>query len=109
MSSLAWTLHHHCGIIFAMDTSDREQDLSGAVLGPVVPIPSVLSTASPTDVIVLSNSAVYPQSIPKLLRGMLERSGISIGEAARRLEVNPNTISQYLNGRRSKPSIQWLV
>lgn len=45
----------------------------------------------------------------RLLETMLKQAGLSISEAARRLDCTPNAISQYLHGRRTKPSLLWFL
>jgi hypothetical protein len=49
------------------------------------------------------------RAIAKLLEQVISKGGLSIGEASRRLGVTPNTIRQYLHGRRTKPSLFWFV
>ena len=45
----------------------------------------------------------------KLIAQLLNKAGLSIGEAARQMGVTPNAIRQYVKGRRNKPSVAWLV
>ena len=49
------------------------------------------------------------QAIAKLLGTLLNRGGISIAEASRRLGVTSNAVRQYMRGRRSKPSLIWFI
>lgn len=49
------------------------------------------------------------RAISKLLEILINRSGLSISEVARRMGVTTNAIRQYLHGRRNKPSLLWFV
>lgn len=74
-----------------------------------VPLPS-LQTAP----IYRAHSSLTPvvcdeRAISRLLELILIRSGLSISEVARRMCVTPNSVRQYINGRRSKPSLLWVV
>lgn len=49
-------------------------------------------------------------SIPHLLRRLLERAGVSSSEAARRLGVVPNTIRQYYRFNAPiNPGLVWFI
>ena len=45
----------------------------------------------------------------KLIGHLLNRAGLSIGEASKQMGVTPNAIRQYVKGRRNKPSVAWMV
>lgn len=49
------------------------------------------------------------RAIARLLETIIHKSGLSIHDVAKRLGVTTNTIRQYLHGRRTRPSVQWLV
>lgn len=49
------------------------------------------------------------RQIQRLLERLLSTGGLSVNEAARLMGTNPNSIRQYLRGRRNKPSLRWFV
>lgn len=49
------------------------------------------------------------RAIGHLLGLLMSRSGLSTNEVARRLGVTPNSVRQYLKGRRCKPSLIWFI
>lgn len=49
-----------------------------------------------------------PRAISRLLETALSRAGLSISEAARRLDVSPQAIRQYVHGRRNPSLGQFL-
>jgi hypothetical protein len=79
-------------------------------VGPAVPMPSgapsylTSNRSSPLTPVVCDERA-----IGRLLELLLSRSGLTVGEAARRMGVTSNTIRQYIAGRRSRPSLIWFV
>lgn len=75
----------------------------------LVPTPSSASIPSPRFTSPLTPLVCDEQAIARLLRVMLRRAGLSIGEASRRLGIDANSISQYLNGRRKRPSLIWFL
>lgn len=77
--------------------------------GPTVPVPSLgaiplVRVSSPLTPVVCDDRA-----ITRLLEQILLRSGLTISEAARRLGVSPSALRQYINGRRSRPSLFWFA
>lgn len=40
---------------------------------------------------------------------LIQRSGLSIPEVARRMGVTQNAVRQYIVGRRTKPSLIWFI
>lgn len=50
-----------------------------------------------------------PNSLPQLVALILERAGLTTREAAQRIGVQPETLRQYLSGRRKRPSVEWLA
>lgn len=73
------------------------------------PMPSSASVPAPRFTSPLTPLVCDEKAIARLLRVMLRRAGLSIGEASRRLGIDANSISQYLNGRRSRPSLIWFL
>lgn len=49
------------------------------------------------------------RAIAALLRMILDKSGLSTGEVARRLGVRRETIKQYTAGRRTKPGLPFFI
>jgi hypothetical protein len=49
------------------------------------------------------------RAMSNLLRALLDRAGISIMEASRRMGSSDQSLRQYLNGRRSAPSLYWFT
>lgn len=81
-----------------------------AIESDLVPLPSsgsaIPAFRTPTP---LTQLICDERAISALLRTLLNRAGLSNGEAARRLGVNYNSVSQYLNGRRNRPSLLWFL
>jgi hypothetical protein len=67
----------------------------------------------------LASSAINPApfrvlvpdeaSTVKLLEDLLKMSGLSIRQAAKNMGVEDMSLRQYLRGRRSNPSVIWLI
>ena len=77
-------------------------------------LPFVTLPSSSTIPIINHTSPLTPVTcdervMSRLLELMLNRGGLSIAEAAKRLGFSANNISQYINGRRSHPSLLWFV
>lgn len=88
----------------APPTSEAAEPTNSAI-----PLPS--SSAIPTF---RSQTSLTPvicdeRAIARLLGTLLQKGGLSNHEAARRLGVTYNAVSQYLNGRRCKPSLLWFL
>jgi hypothetical protein len=81
-------------------------------------------SSSPFDFSPLPGGATYPlfhktspltpmvcdrRAITRLLGTLLEKAGISVGEASRRLGMNDQSLRPYLKGRRTKPSLLWFL
>lgn len=49
------------------------------------------------------------RAIARLLGLILEKRGLTVGEAARRLGVRDEAVRQYVTGRRSNPSLEWFA
>lgn len=91
----------------------------------MIDFPGVVPSTSPSDapdVAPLASSTPHVRSsstlspvicdervISKLLESLLYRSGQSSGEVARKMGVSPNSVRQYINGRRCRPSLIWFV
>lgn len=90
------------------DAPDARQEV-----GPAVPLPSTRAVV-PAFSPYVRTSSLTPvvcdeRAIAGLLEALLTRSGVSVKEAARRLGCSPQSIRQYLHGRRDKPSLLWFV
>ena len=48
-------------------------------------------------------------AIGRLLETILDRGGLTISEMARRMDVTPQCIRQYIHGRRRNPSLKWFI
>lgn len=87
-----------------------EEEPLGASESPfLVPMPSVTAVpvvklSSPLTPVVCDDRALL-----RLLTTLLERSGQSAGDVARRLGLTDNSILQYTKGRRTRPSLQWFL
>ena len=73
-------------------------DLSPYAMPSPAPVGVSLHTLVPNE-----------RAIARVLEGMLSRSGLTLGEAARALGVTPNAVRQYLRGRRHRPSLEWFI
>lgn len=76
---------------------------------PTVPMPSLgavnlVRSSSPLTPVVCDDRA-----ITRLLESILLRSGLTLSEAARRIGVHPSSLRQYINGRRTRPSLFWFA
>jgi len=71
------------------------------------PIPSVAQVSSPflSVAVVLSDE----RAVPRLVELLIERSGLSQAEIARRMGIQSQSLNQYKIARRSRPSLQWLA
>ena len=69
-----------------------------------VPVPSSLTQRTAHVAIVLSDD----RSIPPLLTQIVDRSGLSQSEIARRLGVTRQTVNQVLLARK-RPTLQWFA
>lgn len=49
------------------------------------------------------------RAISRLLELLMQRAGFSLNETASRLGVVPNSVRQYVNGRRLRPSLMWFI
>jgi len=74
-----------------------------------VPLPSLVSSSPLYHTSPLSSVICDERAIAYLLETLLHRAGLSIAEASRRLGNGPNTISQYINKRRCRPSLLWFI
>lgn len=84
---------------------DKSFDIPGGL-----PLPSsALSKPLPSPAINLSRSVVSEQSISGLLDRLLRGAGLSVREAAKRLEMNDESVRQYVRGRRNRPSLSWFI
>lgn len=74
----------------------------------LVPLPSSRSPhySQPASLLPLVHDQ---RSIPRLLELLLDRSDLSVKEAALRLGVNDNAVRQYVAGRRTNPGVMWLI
>lgn len=66
-------------------------------------IPAIRATTPLTPVV------CDERAIAGLLGMILNRAGLSVGEAAKRMGVSDEALRQYLKGRRTKPSLIWFV
>jgi len=76
---------------------------------PLVPIPSLVTSSPLYKSSPLTSLICDEEAISRLLEILLQRAGLSISEASRRMGCGHNTISQYINKRRSKPSLLWFL
>lgn len=72
----------------------------------IIPLPSSSSSppSHPRAVLVADDRAVSG-----LITLLLDRSGVSQHELARRLGIKVQSISQYKRGKRANPSVKWLA
>jgi hypothetical protein len=49
-----------------------------------------------------------PRAISRLLEMALSKGGLSVSEAARRLDISPQAIRQYIHGRRNPTIAQFI-
>lgn len=56
-----------------------------------------------------SRRIVNQTTIARLLAHFLNNSGGTLSAASQRLGIAPQSLRQYLSGKRSKPSIEWLI
>lgn len=89
----------------ALSTTDSAQEPSSPILGPI-PSSFANSISSPATFRVLVPDEA---AIVKLLEDLLNASGMSVKAAARNLGVQEMSIRQYTRGRRSNPSVVWLL
>jgi hypothetical protein len=74
------------------------------------PIPSQSAPAVlRTNLTSLTPIVCDERAIPRLLELILVKSGLTLQEVARRLGVTPNSVRQYIQGRRCKPSLIWVI
>lgn len=76
---------------------------------PHVPLPSTSSIPTFHSTSTLTPLVCDERAISRLLELILIRGGLSINEAARRLDVAPSSVRQYIRGRRKRPSLQWFI
>jgi hypothetical protein len=87
--------------------------LTGEEEPSLYPVTSIVPSIGSLPVF-RSSSTLTPvicddRAIATLLELILIRGKVSIHEQARRLGVSPQCIRQYVNGRRSKPSLAWFI
>ena len=87
---------------------NQRADLEGD-LGPLCPLPSLVTSSPLYKSSPLTPVVCDERVISRLLEILLNRAGLSISEAARRMGNGPNTISQYINKRRCRPSLLWFI
>jgi hypothetical protein len=76
----------------------------------LVPLPAKSQSLSATKITLpLSPLMVEERFLSRFLGQILERAGLSIGAAARLLQVNPESLRQYVNGRRKDPGLVWFT
>lgn len=73
------------------------------------PLPGGASIASFHSTSPLTPMVCDRRAITRLLGTLLEKAGISVGEASRRLGMNDQSLRPYLKGRRTKPSLLWFL
>lgn len=92
--------------IASAKVSDMAQTPSSKDRMPPTPIPSIqsgpASPSSPARMVVGDD----PTLIPLLYREMIERSGLSGAEVARRMGSRPQAIDQYKCGYKSNPGLR---
>ena len=71
---------------------------------PLVLPSSHQSTSSNLSPVLLDDRAIIA-----LIDQMLARAGLSQAECCRRLGISPSSFNQYRLGRRSRPSLWWMV
>ncbi len=81
-------------------------DDDGEIGRPLMGIPLLPTSAPPPPQIEVGQT---DRSVSDAIDRLLKASGIPLTEVAKRLEVRPQTVDQYRSGRRSKPSVAWLV
>lgn len=84
------------------------EDMMG-IIASVSPLPSVSSTPPLLQTSSLTPLICDERAIHALLGSLLQKGGLSVSEAARRLGCGPSSLRQYLNGRRAKPSLLWFL
>jgi hypothetical protein len=74
-----------------------------------VPLPSKASLPFISNSPSLTPLVCDERAISRLLEMILERGGLTAGEAARRLGTNSNNVRQYVAGRRTSPGLMWFL
>jgi hypothetical protein len=102
-----------------MDQSKLDSPLGAASLDqasdpsesdfPLVPIPSLVTASPLYKSSPLTSLICDEQVISQLLEVLLKRAGLSIAGASRSMGCGANTISQYINKRRCRPSLLWFL
>lgn len=77
---------------------------NGPVLVPFVGAPMFAASHASLDRLVNDQ-----KTFAKLLQTIVDRSGLSKREIARRININENGLRQYFNGRRKRPSVWWFI
>lgn len=86
--------------------ADMGAEPSAPFLGPLSASHIASSTAYPAPFRVLTPSET---SIPALLEDLLKNGGLSVKQMARLLNVNDEAVRQYVRGRRTNPSLSWMM
>lgn len=73
------------------------------------PVPSASSMPTFRSTTPLTPLVCDERAIARLLGLLLNKGGLTVEEASRRLGVTPNAVRQYLKGRRNKPSLIWFI
>lgn len=73
------------------------------------PIPGGVSPPSIRSSSTLTPLVCDERAIARLLLILLNKGGLTVGEAARRLGITTQSVRQYLKGRRSRPSLMWFI
>lgn len=87
-------------------TDSEQVPANGPVLVPFVGAPQFTSNVATLDMDRVVNDK---RTFAKLLQTIVDRSGLSKREIARRLNIRENGLRQYFTGRRNRPSVYWLV
>lgn len=87
-----------------MDFPSQDQVLPG-----IVPSTSATNVTSFNHQANLTPVLCDEQAMRKLLELIMRRAGLSVYEIAKRLDIHPNSIRQYVRGRRGRPSLLWFL
>jgi len=88
------------------DESDEDIDVSITLLKPGGPRKILPSNVPNHGEPLMVWSA---HDIPKLLARVMSESGLHQAEVSRRLGQKPQSLNQYVKGRRHTPTVQWLL
>jgi hypothetical protein len=87
----------------------RSEESSGDSFGNPTILPSQTSIPTFKSQAQITPLMTDERVITRLLERLLQTGGLSVNEAARMLGLSPNSLRQYMKGRRKKPSLWWFI